>query len=84
MDIQKIIQVLLEEKARLDRAISTLEALKHERRSAPDDERGGSKRGRRGMSTQERRQVSERMKEYWARRRALEKVTSTGSMPSRE
>ena len=68
MNINKAIRDLYEEKKRLDRVIASLEEM--QRNAAA----GGAtlpekKRGRRSMNEQARREVSERMKQYWAARR---------------
>lgn len=67
MDLRKTIAQLYEEKTRLDKVIASLEQLE-----------GGftpitvvtQRRGRKFMSPQERQQVSERMRKYWAERKA--------------
>ncbi|HUO33247.1 MAG TPA: hypothetical protein VMU80_28800 [Bryobacteraceae bacterium] len=67
MDLRKTIAQLYEEKNRLDKVIASLEQLE-----------GGftpltvvsQRRGRKFMSPQERQQVSERMRKYWAERKA--------------
>lgn len=68
MDLYGAIAELLNEKKRLDRLIASLEAI----------QAGGvgtvlvdapKRRGRKNMSDDERREVSERMKRYWATRR---------------
>ena len=68
MDLQDTIRRLKIEKERLEHAIAHLEEL----------QRGGGshfpqimpkRRGRKSMSPDERREVSERMKKYWAGRR---------------
>ena len=68
MDVFEAIRGLREERERLDAMISLLEArLKFERKA-----KGGKSKGRRGrktMSMEERLQVSERMRRYWATRR---------------
>lgn len=68
MDLYKAIRQLYEERARLDRVIASLEELQ---RAAGGDTGGETpkRRGRKTMSEEERRQVSERMKQYWADRR---------------
>jgi hypothetical protein len=68
VDLYKAIRSLYEEKKRLDRLIQSLEKI--QARAATQLEKPRSRRGRRGMSTEERKQVSERMKRYWAGRRA--------------
>jgi len=64
MDLYKAIQELIEQKKQIDLAISTLEALV-EGASVPTSGR----RGRKFMSEEERKVVSERMRKYWASRR---------------
>lgn len=70
MDLLKAIRELHEEKKRLDAAISSLELmLAAEARLPALRVSMGRKRGRKSMSREEREQVSERMKKYWAARR---------------
>jgi hypothetical protein len=68
MDLYQTIQDLYTEKERLERVISSLEALLGvgDPKSAPPKR---SRRGRKSMSSNEREQVSARMKRYWDRRR---------------
>lgn len=68
MDFYGAIRELLEEKKRLDRLIAALEDME----SGKVPETGDAiphKRGRKAMSADERRIVSERMRRYWASRR---------------
>ena len=66
-DLSETIRRLYIEKETLERAISALEALQA---STTGMARGaGSKRGRKSMNSEERREVSLRMKKYWASRR---------------
>jgi hypothetical protein len=68
MDFYQAIRELLEEKKRLDRLIAALEAIGNgelEGKAVSVSRR----RGRKAMSQDERREVSERMKRYWATRR---------------
>lgn len=68
MDLDEAIRALLEEKKRLDHLIAVLEEL--EQVSNHGSSRMVRKRrGRKSMSLEERRQVSERMKRYWAQRK---------------
>lgn len=70
VDLAKAIRELYEEKKRLDAVIASLELmLAAESRFSPARPRTGRKRGRKSMSREERLQVSERMKKYWASRR---------------
>ena len=65
MDVQKTLRELYSEKKVLDSAIAGLEKRLRSasRNSAP------KRRGRKSMSPQERRAVSERMRRHWATRR---------------
>jgi septal ring factor EnvC (AmiA/AmiB activator) len=68
MDLIKTIEELRREKQRLDRVIASLEELKAPVGEAATPVR--SRRGRKSMSPEERREVSARMKRYWAGRLA--------------
>jgi len=61
------IRELHEEKKRLDRLIAALEAIANG--ESPEGTSSLPRRGRKTMSAEERKQVSERMKRYWAGRR---------------
>ena len=64
MDVYKALRELYAEKKRLDAAISVLEnRIRRETRP-------GTRRGRKKMSAEERLEVSKRMSQYWAARRA--------------
>lgn len=65
MDLYKAIRELQEEKRRIDRLIELLE----EHAGSPQEVR---RRGRKAMSEEERAEVSQRMRAYWARRRQQE------------
>jgi hypothetical protein len=65
MDYWGAIGELYEERKRLDKVIQNLEALTQGQRPAPL-----SHRGRKSMTEEERREVSERMRNYWASRRS--------------
>jgi hypothetical protein len=67
MDLRKTIAELYDEKSRLDRVIASLEQLGAD---PPPVSIAVSRRGRKFMSPQERHEVSERMRRYWAERRA--------------
>jgi hypothetical protein len=69
MDLSRTIAGLYEEKARLDRVIASLEQLGVN--SFPVSITA-ARRGRRFMSPEERLKVSERMRKYWAGRKAAE------------
>ena len=73
MDLYKAILELREEKRRVEEAIASLEELMKASggiRSLNLDALAKKRRGRKSMPPEERRDVSERMKKYWARRRA--------------
>jgi len=78
MDVIKTLRELYEEKRRLDAVIASLEA-NLDARAAKSTRR----RGRKGMSPQERLKVSKRMTRYWENRRAqmraAEAQTAAGS-----
>jgi hypothetical protein len=59
LDLETIIDALRAEKGRLDRVIASIEELTGTT---------GHRRGRKSMSAEERQEVSERMKRYWAKR----------------
>lgn len=67
MDLDKIIRELRTEKDRLDKAIASLEELT--RTGAVTPLIAVKRRGRKTMDEDERREVSERMKEYWKKRK---------------
>jgi len=71
MDLSKTIAELYEEKTRLDKVIASLEQLGVE--SFPEA-MATQRRGRKFMSPQERQEVSERMRKYWAERKAGDHV----------
>jgi hypothetical protein len=63
MDLYKVIRDLCAEKERLDRTIAALEELSNTGVAHPP-----RRRGRKSMSNEEKREISERMKKYWADR----------------
>lgn len=69
MDLQPIIRILQLELERVEKAIAQLEQLQNASGNGSGDHRNKSKRGRKSMGSEERREVSERMKKYWASRR---------------
>jgi len=68
MDLQETIRQLVLDKERLDRAIAQLEELQYIH-GADEGTLVKKRRGRKSMSPQERREVSERMRKYWAKKR---------------
>lgn len=70
MDLYKAIQDLYAEKEKLERVIASLEELQRAAGGGiPPTPGSGKRRGRKSMGPDERQEVSERMKRYWARRR---------------
>jgi hypothetical protein len=69
MDLSKTIAELYEERTRLDRVIASLEQLGEDPFPLSI---AVSRRGRKFMSPQERLEVSERMRRYWAGRKAAD------------
>lgn len=74
MDLYRTIRILDDERRRLDKLIASLELLKASE-ARPGAKKAPARRGRKGMSAGERKEISERMKKYWAARR-------TGSGPA--
>lgn len=66
MDLQKAISELYEEKERIDGVIASLEQYLQAQEAGVVNR----KRGRKSMSPEERQEVSARMRNYWAERRA--------------
>jgi len=78
MDLSKTIAELYEEKTRLDKVIASLEQLGEN----PIPLRVVThRRGRKYMSPQERRQVSERMRRYWAGRKEAQHLQQDVERP---
>jgi len=74
MDLNQVIQELLRERNRLDALIKALE-------NGLDPQpikKARSRRGRKSMAAEERVQVAERMRRYWADRKAAAKNDSSG------
>jgi hypothetical protein len=69
MDLYKVIQKLHRERDRLDRAIASLEEFQKGAQSVIPKNR----RGRKSMDEEARKEVSERMRRYWANRRKKQK-----------
>jgi hypothetical protein len=78
-DLYKIIRELVDERNKLDRIIDSIEQMIL---SGETSEPILKRRGRKSMDSVARKQVSERMKRYWAKRRnegkkASEEQTAT-------
>jgi hypothetical protein len=73
MDLYKALQDLYAEKERLERAIESLEALRRAEHVSPAGRDKDQRRGRKSMSLEEREEVSQRMKRYWAARRSAKR-----------
>lgn len=69
MDLHKTIQDLYAEKEKLERVIASLEELQRAADANSHVMGRAKRRGRKSMGSQERQEVSERMKKYWAGRR---------------
>ena len=69
MDLYKAIQDLYAEKEKLERVIASLEELQRTAGNLPALPKPAKRRGRKSMNTEERQEVSERMRKYWAGRR---------------
>ena len=72
MDLYHIIDQLVRERTRVQRIIESLEAIDGGA-SGGEALPVAKRRGRRSMDGAARREVSERMKQYWAKRRAERK-----------
>ena len=78
MDLYKAIRTLHEERERLDKLIQSITEMRA--RGAALRPAARPRRGRRKMSAAQRREVSERMKRYWASRR-VDASTLTARSP---
>jgi hypothetical protein len=80
MDLYRIIRELMLERDRLQKIIDSLEEMK------PDGRAGiradVKRRGRKSMDLAAREEVSERMKRYWAGRKAQRSAASDGQEPT--
>ena len=78
MDIDKAIQELRSQRTRLERVIASLEELQRSAAVVPPLAPPVKCRGRKFMDPQERQEVSQRMRKYWAaRRKEQQKHTSS-------
>jgi hypothetical protein len=68
IDLRKVLKDLYTQRERLEHVITSLEALQQgSAAELPPQKR--TNRGRKSMGADERREVSERMRKYWAARR---------------
>jgi len=68
IDLRKVLKDLYTQRERLEHVITSLEALQQGSTAGLPTEKK-SNRGRKSMGAEERREVSERMRKYWAARR---------------
>jgi hypothetical protein len=66
VDLERIIRELEEERNRIDGIIEAMERYNR----VSDTVSGHKRRGRKFMSAEDRKEVSDRMKQYWAKRKA--------------
>ena len=71
MDLDEVILKLRYERKKLDEVIDSLELLS--KAAKMEKAAGKARRGRKSMDEPARKQVSERMKEYWASQRKKQK-----------
>ena len=71
MDLDKAIQDLYVEKEKLERVIASLEELQRAASTVPVllASKPAKRRGRKSMTSEERQEVSARMRKYWEARR---------------
>jgi hypothetical protein len=72
VNFEKLIRDLYAQKEKLVQAIALLEDLAVYRQGTPHHAERSERRGRKSMGVDERREVSQRMKKYWAARRKRE------------
>jgi hypothetical protein len=68
IDLRKVLKDLYTQRERLEHVITSLEALQQGSAAGVPPHKK-SNRGRKSMGPEERREVSERMRKYWAARR---------------
>jgi hypothetical protein len=73
MDLYRALQDLYAEKEKLERAIESLEQLQRVKPGALPEQSSTKRRGRKSMSSEERAEVSERMKRYWEAQRVVKR-----------
>ncbi len=70
IDLRNILKNLYTQRERLEQVIKSLEAL-HQGSAGGLPPQNKTNRGRKSMGAKERREVSERMRKYWAARRKM-------------
>ena len=68
IDLRKVLKDLYIQRERLEHVITSLEALQQDSAVGLPPQKK-TNRGRKSMGADERREVSERMRKYWAARR---------------
>ena len=76
-DLDQILRDLVDERARIDNAIAQVSELVRVQTATLIKTPG--KRGRKGMSAEQRQEVSNRMRNYWEQRRGARAMMSTAS-----
>ena len=76
IDLRNVLKDLYTERERLEHVITSLEAVQQGSAAGLPPQKK-TNRGRKSMGAEERREVSERMRKYWAARR--KKKTLAGS-----
>jgi hypothetical protein len=76
VDLKNVLKELYSQRERLERVITSLEAL-HQDTVGAQPAGQKSNRGRKSMGPEERRVVSERMRNYWAARRKNKVLTAS-------
>ena len=79
MDFYKAIQELYAEKEKLERVIASLEELQRNAGALLAPPKPAKRRGRKSMNSEERQEVSERMRKYWASRRPPKQDEPSGA-----
>jgi hypothetical protein len=69
MNLHRVLQELYAQREKLERVIASLEELQLPAGATPGQPVTAKRRGRKSMGATERREVSARMKKYWALRR---------------
>ena len=80
MNLRETIRALYAERDRIQRTIAAIEAL----RDSDGHIQSPGRRGRKSMGASERREVSARMKKYWAKRRKQRERAAPAPMLNRE